>query len=65
MDTDVFPAAVEQPGIQLVIAGEAHRTHMQVADRWQMLRNCSDAVLAAMEKRYRIVREVGRSLAQT
>lgn len=35
----------------------------QVADRWHMLRNCSDAVLAAVEKRYRLVREVGRSLA--
>ncbi|MEZ0136741.1 MULTISPECIES: transposase [Novosphingobium] len=35
----------------------------QVADRWHMLRNCSDAVLAAVEKRYRLVREVRRSLA--
>lgn len=35
----------------------------QVADRWHMLRNCSDALLAAVEKRYRLVREVGRSLA--
>ncbi|MDE8653724.1 ISL3 family transposase [Novosphingobium sp. H3SJ31-1] len=36
---------------------------VQVADRWHMLRNCSDALLAAVEKRYRLVREVGRSLA--
>ncbi|WP_172704916.1 transposase [Sphingomonas sp. LH128] len=35
----------------------------QVADRWHMLRNCLDAVLAAVEKCYRLVREVGRSLA--
>jgi len=35
----------------------------QVADRWHMLRNCSDALLAAVEKRDRLVREVGRSLA--
>lgn len=35
----------------------------QVADRWHMLRNCSDALLATVEKRYRLVREVGRSLA--
>jgi transposase len=34
-----------------------------VADRWHMLRNCSDALLAAVEKRYKLVREVGRSLA--
>lgn len=36
---------------------------VQVADRWHMLRNCSDALLAAVEKRYRLVREVGCSLA--
>jgi len=35
----------------------------QVADRWHMLRNCSDTLLAAVEKRYRLVREVGRSLS--
>ncbi|EIZ78118.1 transposase [Novosphingobium sp. Rr 2-17] len=35
----------------------------QVADRWHMLRNCSDAVLSALEKRYKLVREVGQSLA--
>jgi transposase len=34
----------------------------QVADRWHMLRNCSDALLALVEKRYRLIREVGRSL---
>lgn len=28
-----------------------------------MLRNCSDAVLAAVEKRYRLVREVGLTVA--
>lgn len=35
----------------------------QVADRWHMLRNCSDALLCVLEKRYKLVREVGRSLA--
>jgi transposase len=35
----------------------------QVADRWHMLRNCSDALLDAVEKRHRLVREVGASLA--
>jgi transposase len=31
----------------------------QVADRWHMLRNCSDALLDAVEKRYRVIREIG------
>ena len=44
-------------------AREGAPSARQVADRWHMLRNCSDAVLAAVEKRYRLVREVGRSLA--
>lgn len=35
----------------------------QVANRWHMLRNCSDALVAAVEKRYKLVREVGWSLA--
>ena len=35
----------------------------QVADRWHMLRNCSDAMLSVVERRYKLVREVGRSLA--
>ena len=35
----------------------------QVADRWHMLRNCSDTLLAVVEKRYRLVRDFGRSLA--
>jgi transposase len=35
----------------------------QIADRWHMLRNCSDALLDAVEKRYRLVREVGQTLA--
>lgn len=35
----------------------------QVADRWHMLRNCSDALLSAVEKRFKLVREVGQSLA--
>ncbi len=34
----------------------------QVADRWHMLRNCSDALLDAVEQRYRLVRELGASL---
>lgn len=35
----------------------------QVADRWHMLRNCSDTLLDAVDKRHRLVREIGRSLA--
>ena len=35
----------------------------QVADRWHMLRNCSDAMLSVVEKRYKLVREAGRSIA--
>lgn len=37
----------------------------QVADRWHLLRNCSDTLLDAIEKQYRLVRDVGRSLAYT
>ncbi|MBG6117386.1 chorismate mutase [Sphingobium sp. JAI105] len=35
----------------------------QVADRWHLLRNCSDALLNVVERRYRVVREVGKSIA--
>lgn len=34
----------------------------QIADRWHMPRNCSDARLDAVEKRYRLVRDVGQTL---
>jgi transposase len=34
----------------------------QVADRWHLLRNCSDAVLDIVERRYRLVRGVANSL---
>jgi transposase len=36
----------------------------QVADRWHMLRNCSDILLGAVERRYRLIREIGKSLAE-
>ncbi|MDB5576233.1 MAG: transposase family protein [Bradyrhizobium sp.] len=35
----------------------------QVADRWHMLRNCSEMLLDAVEKRYRLVREIGWAVA--
>ena len=34
----------------------------QVADRWHLLRNCSDALLNVIERRNRMVREVGKSV---
>ncbi|WP_411973983.1 IS66 family transposase [Sphingobium sp. 3R8] len=35
----------------------------QAADRWHLLCNCSDALLNVVERRYRVVREVGKSIA--
>lgn len=33
----------------------------QVADRWHLLRNCSDALQNVVERRYRIIRDVGKA----
>lgn len=34
----------------------------QIADRWHLLRNCSDALQNVVERQYRLVRDVGKTL---
>lgn len=34
----------------------------QIADRWHLLRNCSDALQNVVERHYRLVRDVGKTL---
>lgn len=61
------------PGVEIIArdrggayargAREGAPNARQVADRWHMLRNCSDILLTAVERRYRLVREIGKSLA--
>ncbi|PDT77462.1 ISL3 family transposase [Sinorhizobium sp. BJ1] len=34
----------------------------QVADRWHLLRNCSDALQNVVERRYRLIRDVAKTL---
>jgi hypothetical protein len=62
----------KHPGINVIVheragghAGGARpwRPHAkEVADRWYMLRNCSDYLLNVVEKQHRLVCDVDRSL---
>lgn len=62
------------PGIEIIArdrggayargAREGAPNARQVADRWHMLRNCSDILLGAVERRYRLISEIGKSLAE-
>jgi transposase len=62
------------PGVEIIAsdrggayargAREGAPNARQVADRWHMLRNCSDILLSAVERRYRLVREIGKSFAE-
>ena len=73
-DGDTLSAWLKaHPGVEIIArdragayargAREGAPEARQVADRWHILRNCSDTLLNVVEKQYRLVREIGRSLA--
>ena len=65
----------DHPGIEIIArdragayahgAREGTPDAPQVADRWHLLRNCSEALLNVLERGHRVVRQVGKSLAGT
>ncbi|MGN8120041.1 ISL3 family transposase [Labrys sp. 22185] len=55
--------ARDRAGAYAQAAREGTPGAIQVADRWHMLRNCSDALLNVLERRHHLLREIGGSLA--
>ncbi|WLS01470.1 ISL3 family transposase [Shinella oryzae] len=61
----------DHPGVEIVArdragayargARQGAPKAQQIADRWHLLRNCSDALQNVVERRYRLVRDIGKS----
>lgn len=56
--------ARDRAGTYALGAREGAPAAQQVADRWHLLRNCSEALLNVLERGHHVVRQVGKSLVR-